>query len=429
MQVTSTPDRAAEAETALPSSAGVSAYPGQAVYLDSPVLSALRQIEPFYRSGMFDGQQTPVLLRTKPTIRAQLMVAGRPAGIDLRKLRRGQVGRLPIAPGGVVFYPFNSQSNMNAVTNRTATHVLTLHGESNKLASNRPAARLYDYICVAGPLAINRYLDHGIFTRAEVDAGRLVMMGDSFVQTLPWARPEASGERGALLYCPTWEGYGNGPVNYSSVPHQRGFERLAQMARASGVERIIIKPHPYLGMLKPRLLLDFIAGVRNLAKSGSMVELALGDSGLPLRTLCRIHLRHVARIDEAGDAPHPIRLGLCDISGMEAVFLKQRIPSMILSPTAEYPAFVADIYSKKALLPDRVDPVAVRDYLARADEVDDAHRALVFGWQAPELSAMTHAARRAWLIDYVRRDPYWVQGRASLKDRTRDRATSKETVQ
>ena len=124
MQVTSTPDRTAEAETALPSSAA--AYPGQAVYLDSPVLSALRQIEPFYRSGMFDGQQTPVLLRTKPTIRAQLMVAGRPAGIDLRKLRRGQVGRLPIAPGGVVFYPFNSQSNMNAVTNRTATHVLDM---------------------------------------------------------------------------------------------------------------------------------------------------------------------------------------------------------------------------------------------------------------------------------------------------------------
>lgn len=437
MQVTGASDRTAGVQTTAQSRIQAPELPLEAVYLDSPILSALRQIEPFYRSGMFSAEQTPLLLRAKPLIQAQLMVAGQPAGMDLRRLRRGQVARLPVAAGGVVFYPFNSQSNMNAVTNRNATHVLTLHGESNKLASMRPVARLYDYICVAGPLAINRYLAHGIFRQEDVDAGRLVMMGDSFVQTLPWARPEAPGEAGALLYCPTWEGYGNGPVNYSSVPRQRGFEMLAEMARASDVDRIIIKPHPYLGMLKPRLLFDFIAGVRKLAQSGMAVHLALGDSGLPLRTLCRTYLRHVARINEAEDPAYPVRLGLCDISGMEAVFLKQGIPGMILNPSAAYPAFVSDIYSKKAVMPDKVDEAAVTGYLANAAEIDHAHRQLVFGWQAPELPTMSHAARRGWLVDYVRSDPYWARAslkdpareRAALKESAHDRATTKETAQ
>jgi hypothetical protein len=429
MQFTGSPDIVSRAETIPSASAPALEIPEQAVYLDSPVLSALRQIEPFYHSGMFGAQETPLLLRVKPLMGAQLMAAGQPSGIDLRRLRRGQSSRLPVAAGGVVFYPFNSQSNMNAVTNRAVTHVLTLHGESNKLASMRPAARLYDYICVAGPLAIDRYLSHGIFTRADVDSGRLVMMGDSFVQTLPWARAEKTGEAGALLYCPTWEGYGNGPVNYSSVAHQRGFEMLKQIAKASGVDRIIVKPHPYLGMLKPHLLFDFIAGVRNLAKSGPKVDLALGDSSLPLRVLCRTHLRHVGRINEAEAEPQPVRLGLCDISGTEAVFLKQGIPSMILSSTKEHPASVSDIYSKKALSPDKKDPAKVAAYLEAAHEIDQAHRQLVFGWQEPTLSQMTHAMRRSWLIDYVRRDPFWGRNGTLKKEHVLDKIHIKSPAQ
>lgn len=390
--------------------------PNQGVYLDSPVLSALRQIEPFYRSGIFNPRDTPLFLRVKPATRVQLMAACPPEGINLRQLYGKEVGQLPIARGGVVFYPFNSQSNMNAVNNRGATHVLTLHGESNKLASNRPAARLYDYICVAGPLARDRYLESGIFTPADADQGRLVMMGDSFVQTLPWIRAADPAEAGALLYCPTWEGYGNGPVNYSSVPRERGFYFLPEIAKASGAQKIIIKPHPYLGLLKPRLLWDFIAGVRHLIGKGPSVHLALRDSSLPLRLLCRTHLSGLDRIDETEEGSVPIRMGLCDISGMEAIFLKQRIASMTLSPTAEFPLAVRKIYGKKALLPQSVRQVAVEGYLAEARDIDEQHRRLVFGWQTPELSEMTHDARRNWLIDYVQSDPFWKREPAIRKE-------------
>lgn len=390
--------------------------PNQGVYIDSPVLSALRQIEPFYRSGIFSLKDTPLFLRVKPTTRVQLMVADTPKDIDLRQLRGMDVGQLPIAQGGVVFYPFNSQSNMNAVTNRSATHVLTLHGESNKLASSRPAARLYDYISVAGPLARDRYLESGIFTSADADQGRLVMMGDSFVQTLPWIRAAGPNKAGALLYCPTWEGYGNGPVNYSSVTRERGFTFLPEIANASCAQMIIIKPHPYLGLLKPRLLWDFIAGVRRLIGKGPSVHLALRDSSLPLRLLCNTHLSGLDRIDEREEGSVSIRMGLCDVSGMEAVFLKQRIASMTLCQTAEFPLAVREIYSKKALLPQSFRQTVVKGYLAEARDIDEQHRRMVFGWQTPELSEMTQDARRNWLIDYAQSNPFWKRGAAIRKE-------------
>lgn len=389
--------------------------PNHGVYLDSPVVSALRQIEPFYRSGIFDSKDTPLFLRMRPVIRLQLMASHPPDGINLCSCYGKDVGQLPISRGGVIFYPFNSQSNMNAVTNREATHVLTLHGESNKLASNRPAARLYDYICVAGPLARDRYLESSIFTPADVDHGRLVMMGDSFVQTLPWIRAAAPGEAGALLYCPTWEGYGNGLVNYSSVTRKFGFSFLPEIAKATDAQQIIIKPHPYLGILKPRLLWDFISGVRGLIGKGPTIHLALRDASLPLRLLCRTHLSGLDRFDETEENLSPIRLGLCDISGMEAVFLKQHVASMILSPTEEFPPWVRKIYDKKALQPQSVREATVERYLAEAQNIDEQHRQLVFGWQTSDLSEMLPDKRRNWLIKYAQSDPFWKRKPTTLE--------------
>lgn len=390
--------------------------PNHCVYIDSPVLSALRQIEPFYRSGIFDFGKTPLFLRTKPAIRMQLMVAQTPRGINLQCINGKEVGLLPIARSGVVFYPFNSQSNVTSVTNRDFIHVLTLHGESNKLASYRPAARLYDYICIAGPLARNRYLESGVFTPADVDQGRLVMMGDSFVQKLDWIRAAEPGEAGSLLYSPTWEGYGNGPVNYSSVSRDRSFSFLLEIAKACEAQKIIVKPHPYLGLLKPRLMKDFIDGVRFLINKGVSVALALHDSNLPLRLLCRAHLHGVDLIEETEEGSVPVRMGLCDISGMEAVFLKQRVPSMTLCPTTELPLSLGKIYGKKILGPQSIYKEAVEVYLAEAQEIDELHRRLVFGWQTSDLSEMTHDARRNWLIDYVQSDPFWQRGSKFRKE-------------
>jgi hypothetical protein len=36
---------------------------------------------------------------------------------------------------------------------------------------------------------------------------------------------------------------------------------------------------------------------------------------------------------------------------------------------------------------------------------------MVFGWQNPELEGVSASSARRWLIDYVRRDPFWSQSK------------------
>ena len=380
------------------------ALPDQAVYLDSPILTALRQIEPFYRDGIFDAKLTPLLLRQRALVRLQSLGQPMPHGIRVERITSAHP---KLAQGAVVFYPFNSQSNMNAVTNRNAKHVLTLHGESHKHASTRPAARLYDYVCIAGPLARDRYLRAGIFSHDDVDGGRLVMMGDSFVQSLPWAKASAAG---ALLYCPTWEGFGQKQNNYSSLADMRGFEACAAAARAVGISTILIKPHPYLGLLKPGLLRNFIKGAKWLRREGFDVRLAIQDSSPVLRQLCHVALAGMARHKPDNAAPIAVKLGLCDVSGMEAVFLKAGIAHLVMGNTHEMPAQLDCVYRLKAIHCGADVAAKAKIYLEIAPEIDQFHRNLAFGWHDPGLSGMTGNARRDWLLDYVRKDPHWKGG-------------------
>lgn len=381
--------------------------PQQAVYLYSPVLLALRQIESFYESGIFDFEATPIMLGMNPLLRLQMLATKTPATLSIKKVGRRQISALPIAKGGVVFYPFNSQSNMNAVTNRTVRHILTLHGESNKLASNRTSARLYDYISVAGPLARDRYLDAGVFTNTEVDNGRLVMMGDSFVQELKWITAADKTGMGALFYCPTWEGYGNGADNYSSVANLRGFHIVSKAAKAKEFSEIIVKPHPYLGLLQRSYLRDFVSGIKLLLKDGHRVRLSLGDANLALHLLGRTILRKVPVLDENNMSPVEVSLGICDVSGMEAVFLKQEIAHMVITEECRIPTQLQNIYTQKSLLSCTDLGRSILSYLDESEAIDSAHRQLVFGWQNPTVEKMSNANRRNWLINYVKSDPFW----------------------
>lgn len=388
----------------------VEAVPDQAVYLDSPVLSAVNQIRPFFESGAYGKSDTPLLLRHRALIRMQRLFSRLPADLDVRPVKGANGARFPLRPGGVLFYPFNSQSNLQTVANRSFRHVLTLHGESNKGASVRPASRMYDYVSIAGPLARDRYLDAGIFTAADVDQGRLVMMGDTFVQSMPWIKPARITDTAPVIfYSPTWEGYGSEVDNYSSVSGLRGFMAVLKAARALDLHRVVVKPHPYLGMLRPAMVREFISGIRLLRRSGLQVSVALRHASLQLRFGCHTQLSRLTTIEEDDSSPVAVALALCDISGMEAIFLKQRIRHMVLARESDVPRGLETIYDHKSIMSHQDPETAVMDYLDGAEDTDAAHRKMVFGWQNPELEGMSASSARRWIIEYVRRDPFWSQ--------------------
>lgn len=385
----------------------------EAVYIESPVLSSLTQIRSFFESGMFSLNETPVFIRGSKFVKLQAALRFARPEIPFNLIEPRQVSSLPVPDGTVVFYPFNSQSNMTAVDNRKLRHVLTLHGESNKFASNRPAARIYDYVCIAGPKARDRYVRAGIFTPHAADAGRLIMMGDSFVQSIRWIRAAKPSEDGVLFYSPTWEGYGNGADNYSSVRNIKGFEIAINAARAAGIGKVVVKSHPYLGLLRPSLLGDFIRGVKAIQLAGLKVSLSTSEANLPQRFLARFRLNDVSVAVEDSQNPLPIRLALCDVSGMEAIFLKQRIPHLTITRPEDIPLGLEEIFAHKGI--QHADDVKgkVQRYLDESQEIDAMHSSQVFGWQSDELRNMTGSQRREWLIDYVRQDPYWSEAKSS----------------
>ncbi|GAA6179858.1 hypothetical protein [Shimia sp.] len=384
------------------------AVPDQAVYLDSPVLSAVNQIRPFFESGAYGKTDTPLLLRHRAIIRMQRMFTRLPRDLDIRPVKGGGSAHFPLEKGAVLFYPFNSQSNLQTVTNRALRHVLTLHGESNKGASVRPASRMYDYVSIAGPLARDRYLQAGIFTSADVDNGRLVMMGDTFVQSMPWIKPaRVTDAAPVILFSPTWEGYGGDADNYSSVVGMRGFMAVLKAARVLDMHRVVVKPHPYLGMLKPAMVREFVSGIRLLRRSGLQVSVVMRNASLQLRMACRTQLSRLTTIEEDCANPLAVALGVCDISGMEAIFLKQRIRHMVMAREDAVPEGLEAIYDRKSIMPHQDPEIALQDYLDVAEDVDGLHRDKVFGWVNPELEGMSASAARRWLIDYVRRDPFW----------------------
>ncbi|WP_412551689.1 hypothetical protein [Shimia sp. MIT910701] len=392
----------------------VETVPNQAVYMDSPVLSAVNQIRPFFESGAYGKSDTPLLLRHRALIRMQRLFSRLPSDLDVRPVSSGANGtRFPLRPGGVLFYPYNSQSNLETVANRSFRHVLTLHGESNKGASVRPAARMYDYVSIAGPLARDRYLEAGIFTASDVDQGRLVMMGDTFVQSMPWIKPmRITDTAPVIFYSPTWEGYGGEADNYSSVVGLRGFMAVLKAACALDLHRVVVKPHPYLGMLRPAMVREFISGIRLLRRSGLQVAVVLRNASLQLRFGCHTQLSRLVTIEEDDSAPVAVALALCDISGMEAIFLKQRIRHMVLARESDVPRGLETIYEHKSIMSHQDPETAVMDYLNGADETDAAHRKMVFGWQNPELEGMSASSARRWMIDYVGRDPFWSQAKS-----------------
>ncbi|MBT5296176.1 MAG: hypothetical protein HOL32_11555 [Octadecabacter sp.] len=378
-----------------------------AIYIDTPVLTALRQVEPFFESGIFDTSHCAIYIRRRALVQLQRLFTVLPRSLGIRS-QRGTT--LTMAEGNLVFYPFNAQSNMNVLTQRQYRHVLTLHGESNKAASFRPASRMYDYICVAGPLAIDRYLEAGIFTPEEAHGGRLIQMGDSFVQRLPWLRPatEADGAAASIFYCPTWEGFGAQTKNYSSVIGGWGFEAVVEAARALDVGRIVIKPHPYLGLLRQGMWRDFIVGLRGMVRCGLKVELALDDMPAVTRLLFRAALAGVPLYRPDPANPLPVRLGITDVSGVAAVLLTARIPAVVahVTPPKVSPR-MQDIEPLKSIAPGEDIAAVTRAYLEQADAIDTRHRDAIIGWHDPALPAMAMPERLAWLIDHVQRDPYW----------------------
>jgi hypothetical protein len=145
----------------------------------------------------------------------------------------------------MLLHPANAPKTSQVLRIPTIKHAFTNHGESDKLSSCNPYAKVYDQVWVAGPAARERYAlaDVGVDDRDVVEVGR-----PQLAPILPYGGPPDPGEPVTVLYAPTWEGWTDDPGNTSVL---LAGENIVRALLAHPRVRLLYKPHPMTGSVNP----------------------------------------------------------------------------------------------------------------------------------------------------------------------------------
>lgn len=289
------------------------------IYLDTKIIGAVLQLCTFFERGVFAKDDTTVLIKKYKHRSAKLIAKIlTKQGIAYRFVKENDLDELT---SGVMFYPFNAQSNCRAVANRNLTHIFITHGESNKVSSIKPIIRIYDYVITAGQAGIERYLASGIFSQHDVDTGRIIMLGDTFIGRTGLA--DKGVGQGVVFYAPTWEG-GIKRENYSSLPYvDKVAKILTDTANTHQANTIVIKPHPNTG----HRLKQYIDHVYELAKTlrSNRLNVAIFKPYLRLTWRQAFQYKRLGVVFVDDLMAYHAKIGFCDVSAMETQFLNEGI--------------------------------------------------------------------------------------------------------
>ena len=140
----------------------------------------------------------------------------------------------------VALYPSNTSKNIHMLREPGIKHVFIGHGDSDKVSSINPFAKVYDEVWVAGMAGRDRYARAQVGIRDEA----IVEVGRPQLDTI--ARADGTKPTGPLtvLYAPTWEGWND--ETFASSVIKMGPTLVAKLLSDPAV-RVIYKPHPFTG--------------------------------------------------------------------------------------------------------------------------------------------------------------------------------------
>ncbi|EEO26557.1 hypothetical protein [Helicobacter winghamensis] len=361
-----------------------------AIYIDSKVKGAIRQLISYFKEGVFSRDNTEVVFKSYKESFLYYKQALEKYEIPHRYFLN--INRLDMSKYKVVFYLFNAQSNCRILTFRNAKHIFVTHGESNKLASIKPIIRIYDYIICAGDVGVRRYLQYKIFTQDDVCRYRVLKMGDTFIGGNPYKK--AYQKEGAyILYAPTWEG-GIKAEQYSSLSADLyAFKKIAQYAKIGGLEKVLIQPHPNTGHRDKKYRQYLEQGISLLRKNALQVNiLGYKHKGF----LAKLFNRGAIK---ATETTYRIYRAFVDVSAMEIQLLNKLIQTNIFINQAE------NVIPKDFLLQDYYNQIAVKEsgdfgLVENLEQIRDFYISYSF----EELKDMPKHKRVDWLVDFVTRE-------------------------
>ncbi len=364
------------------------------LYLDSKIVGTALQIVSFYKNGIFDKNKTIVYVKKYKLTAKKYQRIFTSAGIPFLFMRPSELDALA---NQIIFYPFNAQSNCRFVANRKLKHVFITHGESNKVASVKPIIRIYDHVVMSGDLSIERYLKSGLFTQSDIDNGRLIKMGNTFVGKTGFS--ESMNAEQVIFYGPTWEG-GLEHENYSSLGFSIVQQSLIEAARINNLKQIVIKPHPNTGhrcSTYINKLLKLIIGLRR-----SNIEVLLYSDIKIFSLQMRLYLKYLG-VNWLVDLSfyRPVR-AFVDISAMETQCLNENIPYNIFYKKDMLNSFIPsdfiDHYESMGLM---LDAKNLDSSILLIGDFEKKFINKVIGYSQKSIKELPFFARVPWLANNV----------------------------
>jgi hypothetical protein len=193
-------------------------------------------------------------------------------------------------------------------------HVHLSHGDSDKGVSVSNQIKGYDFNFVAGQAAVDR-VDQ--YTMLYDTHARTIAIGrpqlDFATALAPDSRP-ADARMPTILYSPTWEG-AQPSMAYSSVA-SHGYAMVTALL-ASGLYRVIYRPHPLTGVTDETVGLADIR-IRKLMTDAMATT---PDAGHRIDTTCAL-----------SESAAASELMICDISGVAIDYLPSGKPLIVTTP-------------------------------------------------------------------------------------------------
>lgn len=244
----------------------------------------------------------------------------------------------------VVLYVGNAGKNIHFLRYGRPKHVFLNHGDSDKVSSANPVVRVYDLLFVAGQVGLERYRAAGI----DLDDERFRIVGRPQLDEVLQGRQRIGDGPPTLLYAPTWEGYFES-ADYSSL-ERMGPALIEHLLANHPQLRIVFKPHPTSGLVRPGAKRAELRVAAMLRAAGSHHVLAADQPELGL-------LDWFDRSDVL----------LSDISAVVTDFLQTDKPYLVTNPRGlELERFHAMFPSHRAA------HVVAPDLTGFDEQVDDA---------------------------------------------------------
>ncbi|MGF3057311.1 CDP-glycerol glycerophosphotransferase family protein [Microbacterium sp. YY-01] len=203
------------------------------------------QLRQWYRPLQELARHWPVVLIARSATGAELLLKESGLPVTFVPTVRDVERFVAQQPLKVVLYVNQNTRNFQMFRYARRWHVFINHGESDKMYMTTNQYKAYDYAFIAGQAArdrLSRVLwNYDLDTRTR-EIGR--PQADHYSGALPY-EPD---DRTVVLYAPTWEG-DRPQAHYGSIGTHG--EALVRELLATGKHRIIYRPHPRSGVVRP----------------------------------------------------------------------------------------------------------------------------------------------------------------------------------